>query len=373
MRLVVFGTGHPYRGGVARDTTLLVRALENRGNEMLFLTPSRQYPAWLYPGKDDRDPDACPKLECAEAVLDPMRPMSWAASKSTARDFSADAWLMPYWTWVWAGLWRWLLGGRRPPAVAIAHNPADHGAGFVKRAAASSVLRRCDAIFTHARILEEELAGAYPGLPTASYPLPAPDIGVLPDRAAARSQLDLPDDRRVALFLGLIRPYKGVELLLKAVASQDPGDQWFLVLAGEAWGGLGRDLQRMIDEFGIEDRVRLRLGWVPTAEVPALLAAADLMVLPYRSGSMSALPSLALSLGLPVLSTRVGGLPEVVEDGVNGILVEPGSADALARAFAELDGPKLAELTAGARGTRSRFTWDEYAATIEGLIAQVVS
>lgn len=373
MRLTVFGSGHPYRGGVARTTTDLVHALDGRGHDVLFLTPRRQYPPWLFPGASDRDPDACRRLDCAEVLLDPLQPLSWPRSKRRALDHEADAWILPYWTWAWSGLWRWLLRGRRPPVVALAHNPADHGAGLLRRSAARSVLRRCDAIFTHARILEEELAAAYPAVPTASHPLPAPELGDLPPREEARGQLDIRGDRKVALFLGLIRSYKGVDLLLEAISRQAADSNWMLVVAGEPWEDLGPALGRQVRALGIENLVRLRLGWVPEAEVPLLLAAADLVVLPYRSGSQSAVAPLALAAGLPVLSTRVGGLAEVVDDGVNGVLVEPGSAPALARAFEDLTPEKLDGLAAGARASRLRLTWDGYAAALEDLLERLAA
>ncbi len=368
MRLTVFGPGHPYRGGIARTTTDLVDVLETRGHDVLFLTPRRQYPKWLFPGADDRDPDACRRLACAEVMLDPLQPLSWPGSKRRALDHEAEAWILPYWTWAWAGLWRWLLRGRRPPVVAVAHNPADHGAGRLQRSAARSVLRRCDAVFTHARILEEELTAAYAGVPTASHPLPPPEIGELPPQEEARRQLEIPADRKVALFLGLIRSYKGVDLLLEAIARQPADRNWLLVVAGEPWEDRGPALEQQVRTLGIEDRVRLRLGWVPESDVPTLLAAADVVVLPYRAGSQSAVAPLALAAGLPVLSTRVGGLPEVVRDGVNGLLVEPGSIEELARALEELDAEKLADLAEGALASRSRLTWDGYAAALEDLI-----
>jgi glycosyltransferase involved in cell wall biosynthesis len=371
MRLIVFGSGHPYRGGVARTTTDLVGALEVRGHEMLFLTPRRQYPHWLFPGASDRDPEACRRLDCAEARLDPLQPFSWPASRRRAESYEADAWILPYWTWVWAGLWRWLLYGRRPPVVVIAHNPADHGAGFLRRLAARSVLERCDAIFTHARALEVELATAYPRHPTASYPLPPPAIGELPTRQEARDRLGLVTDRRVALFLGLIRSYKGVDLLIDAISRQPTGSDWLLLVVGEPWGELGTALERQVQNLGTEERVRMRLGWLPEAEVPTVLAAADIVVLPYRSGSQSAVAPLALAAGLPVLSTRVGGLAEVVEDGFNGVLVEPGSVNALARALEELTRERLAELAKGARVSQSRRTWDGYAEALEKLLSRI--
>jgi glycosyltransferase involved in cell wall biosynthesis len=124
--------------------------------------------------------------------------------------------------------------------------------------------------------------------------------------------------------------------------------------------------------LGISGRVRLEFGWVPEPEVPRLLAAADLVVLPYRSGSQSAVAPHALGAGVPVLSTAVGGLPEVVRHGVDGWLVAPGSVEELTQALEELDRPRLAALADGARQGRSRFTWDGYAEALEGLLENVV-
>jgi glycosyltransferase involved in cell wall biosynthesis len=372
MRLVVFGSGHPFRGGVARTTTEMVGALENRGHQALYLTPRRQYPNWLFPGASDRDPDACRLLACARPVLEPMNPMTWAASRRIAEIFAGDAWIVPYWTWAWAGLWRFLLGGTRPPAVAVVHNPVDHDAGIVQRRAARSVLGRCQALFTHAGSLERRLADAYPGVPTGFYLFPPTAVESLPDRTAARAALQLPADRRVALFLGLIRPYKGVDLLIDAVAELPPDSDWLVLVAGEPWGGLEKSLRRQVRDSGLEDRVRLALRWVPELEVPRLLVAADLVVLPYRSGSQSAVAPMALAAGVPVLTTDVGGVGEIVRHGIDGWVIEPGSVDALAAALVELDRPTLQRLGRGAVDGRGRLTWDGYADALEDLITSVV-
>ncbi len=372
LRLTVFGPGHPFRGGIARATTELVRVLEERGHDVLFLSARRQYPSWLYPGTSDRDPDACPKLPGSRAVLDPFRPDSWRAAQRAAAAHRADAWILPYWTWAWAGLWWALLRtDPRPPAIAVVHNPADHDAGWLQRTVAARVLGRCRGLFTHAEVLGRQLEGAYPGVPTRFHRLPAVGGGATLDRADARSELGVPDDRRVALFLGLIRPYKGVEVLLEAAARLPQGSDWLVWVAGEPWRSLGDRLERRVAELGLDRRVRLDLGWVPEPRVPVLLAAADLVVLPYLSGSQSAVAPMALAHGVPVLTTAVGGVPEIVSDGVNGVVVPPGDPAALAASLASLGRTTVAELAAGAERSSRELDWSGYAAALEELIGVV--
>jgi len=371
MELVVFGPGHPFRGGIARTTTELVRAMKARNHRIHFLTPRHQYHSWLYPGRHDRDPNACPRLEESLEILDPLAPTSWPHARRAALSFQADAWVIPYWTWAWAGWWRFLLRGKRPATAAVVHNPADHDANRVQRLAARIVLTRCQGLFTHAGSLARGLRTAYPDMPVACYPLPPPDTPTLPEAVASRAELGLPPDRRIALFLGLIRPYKGVDVLIDAVARLGAEQDWFLIVAGEPWGRLRASLEAQVRTNRLQNRVRLELDWVPEAEVPRLLAAADIVVLPYRAGSQSAVAPLALGAGVPVLSTAVGGVPEVVRDGVDGIIVAPDSAAELARALTELDRERLAKLAEGAVAGRRRLTWENYAAELEALLEQI--
>lgn len=369
MRLTVFGPGYPFRGGIARATTEVVGALEERGHEVLFLTPRRQYPTWLYPGGSDRDPEACRLMDCAERVLDPFQPLSWSTARRTAREHRADAWIVPYWTWAWAGLWWSILREpSRPATLAVVHNPVDHDAHFWQRLAAWRVLGGCQGLFTHARVLAAELERDYPSTPVAFYGLPAAGTPPTLSRDVARDELALPKDRRVALFLGLIRPYKGVDLLLEAAASLPEDSDWLVMIAGEPWGDLGEDLEAQVASLNLGRRVRLDLKWVPEGRVPTLVAAADLLVLPYRRGSQSAVAPMALAQGVPVLSTAVGGVPEVVLDGINGVIVPPGDPAAITRALEALTVERLGELAAGAKRTSADLSWSGYAAALEALL-----
>lgn len=373
MRLSVFGPGYPFRGGIARATTALVSSLVDRGHDLQFLTPWRQYPAWLYPGGSDRDPKACQPVSCSSPDLDPLNPLSWRHSRRRALEHDADVWVVPYWTWAWAGLWWFLLRDRqRPPAVAVVHNAVDHDAHLWQRMAARRVLGGCQGLFTHARVLASELEDAYPSVPVGAYGLPAAGAPVGPDRGCARRDLDLPKNRRVALFLGLIRPYKGVDLLLEAAARLPSDSDWLIVVAGEPWRDLGSSLERQVKDLGLGERVRLELCWIPEARVPTFLAAADVLVLPYRRGSQSAVAPMALAQGVPVISTAVGGIPELVRHGVNGIIVPPGDPAAIAAALESLNRGLLGELATGAADSAQNLTWNGYAAALEELLRSVV-
>jgi len=314
--LLVLGPGHPFRGGIARTTTDLVLALRERGHKVAFFTPYRQYPGWIYPGVGDRDPGACPQVEEARPVLAPLSPLAWAGLRRQARDVGAQAWILPYWTWAWAPWWRFLLTGfppDRPPAVAIAHNLADHDAGSLHRLAARLVLGRVEGLFTHAASLARRLGLLYPWVPVAHFPLPVPRVES-GGRNTAREGLGLGMDDRLAVFIGLVRPYKGVEDLLAAWSRLPEGSPWRLLVAGEPWGRLGQELRALHRRLHLGGRVRLELRWIPEGELGGLLEAADLVVLPYRHGSQSAVAPLAFAHGVPVLATAVGGLAEVVRD-----------------------------------------------------------
>lgn len=390
MRLTVFGPGFPLRGGIASTTTALVSALMERGHQVQFLTPQRQYPQWLFPGGQEKDPEACPEVEGAINSFAPLEPWTWPSARKRALDFDADLWIVPYWTWVWAPFWLYLLRGdvglpdhhrgvdqdrvrrSRPPAVAVVHNLNDHGGGGIQRRMARRVFARCQGFLTHAAVLKKGLEKILPGMAVAAYPLPAIlTKKPLPDRETARQRLAVSSEEHLALFLGLIRPYKGVGDLVEAFARLPEDSRWRLVVAGEPWGGLEKVLSDQVVGLGLTDRVELRFGWVPEAEIDQLISAADVLVLPYRSGSQSAVAPMALSRGLPVLATNVGGLPEIIEDGVSGLLVEPNDPEALACALRDLHGEKLAKLSVGASVAASQWTWGGYVGVLEAMVERI--
>jgi D-inositol-3-phosphate glycosyltransferase len=174
----------------------------------------------------------------------------------------------------------------------------------------------------------------------------SPDV----DRNRARQILGLDSGAPVLLFFGLIKPYKGLEFLLRAwprVLAEFPNSK--LLIAGEPMMPF-QPYRRLIDDLKIEDSVVLKLGYVPSAEVQYLFCAADAVVLPYVKISTSGVVPIAYRYARPVIGTSVGGMPEIVNEGQTGFLVPPCSEQPLAEAICRgLRNPSmLAEM--GARG-----------------------
>jgi glycosyltransferase involved in cell wall biosynthesis len=365
LRLALVGPSWPFRGGIARTTTELAAALAERGTLAAFLTPQRQYPRWLYPGGGDLDPAACPRLAVAQRCYSVLEPWTWGRLLRRLRAASPRVLVLPYWTWAWAPLFRLVQWRGNLPTLAVVHNVADHDASAAQRRAARAVLRRCCGFLCHAGEVAETLRRQFPGRALTVHPLPA-FAGPPADREAARRQLGVPEGTTAVLSFGLIRPYKGVEVLLEAARLLPADSPVVLLLAGEPWGGVGAVVQERLRDPALAGRVRAHLGWVAEDEVAWWAAAADVAVLPYRRATGSAVAALMLGYGLPLVASRVGGLAEVVEDGRNGLLVPPGEPAALAAALQRVVDPVVrARLAEGAQASAGRYSWASYATALE--------
>lgn len=366
MKIALIGPTYPFRGGIAHHTTLLCRALRSR-HEVLFISFSRQYPGPLFPGRSDVDPSREPlTANPVEHVIDSLNPATWVRAARKINRFSPTMVIVPWWVTFWAPLnltLTALLRRRgRPEIVFLCHNVVEHERHPIKALVTRLVLRRADRVVTHS---EEEtarvralLGARHKRVVTGFHPTYAPLGGQGLSREEARARLGLPPDRPVLLFFGFVRPYKGLDLLLTALAKVREGLPAELLVVGEFWGDRSR-YERMIERLGLGEAVRIVDRYVPNELIEPYFAAADLVVQPYRSVSGSGVCQLAYGLGRPVIATDVGSLSEVIEDGVNGRLVPAGDAFALAAAIREsLDPGLLAHLNRGATATAERFAWD---------------
>ena len=375
MKAAILGPTYPHRGGIAHYTTLLARALHAR-HSLSIVSFRRLYPGFLFPGTTqfDSSEDRIEPPVPPEPILDSLNPLTWRTAGSRLRALAPEFLVVPWWHPFFGpslGTAARLSKGRA--RIFLCHNVSPHEGTPLDRVLTSYGLGAADAFLVHARSEAEKLRSLARGRPVRVHPHPSYEIfsRSAPTREDARRALDL--DGRVILFFGYVRPYKGLEDLLRALTLAR-GNAWDrLVIVGEFYDPPER-YRALLDDPSIRDRVRVVNRYVPNEEVARYFAAADVAALPYREATGSGIAQIAFGAGLPVIATRTGGLEEVVEEGVSGLLVPPRDPKSLARAIERYFDESMEErLRAGVRAARLRFGWDALVDAIEELARECAS
>lgn len=354
VRLAIVGPILPFRGGIAQHTTMVHRTA-SASVETLTLSFTRQYPAWLFPGQSDQDPNLAGHREPGvDYCLDSLNPLTWRRAFDKIKAFAPDLVVIPWWTVYWAPMFGYL--GRRIrqadlPLTIICHNAVEHEAAAWKRWLSRLVLRRASGFLVHTRVDQQNLRRLGPGVPIQVHPHPIFEQFPVP-----QAERKLPRRRELELlFFGFVRPYKGLDVLIEAM-QRLAGRPVMLTIAGEFWRDQ-EETRQAITNAGIADQTEFRPGFHSERDSAELFARADCVVLPYRSATGSGIVPLAYHYGKPVLATRVGGLPDVVEEGRTGFLVEPEDPDALAEMLRGLSADQCAAMRPAIERIKQRMTW----------------
>ena len=376
MRISVVGPTYPFRGGIAHYTTFMVRQLRAAGYAAPLYSFTRQYPRWLVGGRSDRDPSSSPLRVDCEYILDPVNPFTWWQLYRRVRADHPDVlilqWWVPYWTPCLTVISSLIKRNTATKIMFICHNVVPHeGGGVIDRRLALTVLRLGDALLVHSEQDRYRLLALLPNARVIKAQIPSYSELVRHDDssrvAALRRDLGIAEHAPVMLFFGFVRPYKGLEYLIQAMARvRERLPDAHLLVVGEFWIS-PEFYQRYASEFGVAQAMTVVNRYVPNEDLQPYFDLADVVVLPYVSATQSAVVQLAFGFGKPVITTRVGGLYEVVEDGVNGLVVPPQDEGALAEAiiryFSEdLAAPFCANVAAQAI---TGFSWQELVTTIE--------
>ncbi len=376
-RFGIIGPTYPFRGGIAHHTTLLYRHMAARYPTGLFISFKRQYPSWLFPGTTDRDPSRQPLAVPCERLVDPWNPLSWWQTARRVAQFAPQLLVIPWWVTFWAlptGVIARLVRRNSPTRIVfVHHNVLPHEPRRWDPTLARFALKPGHGHVVQSGVEGERLRRLLPGAAPLVASIPIYDMlaDQMPDRIQARRQLELPVDAQVILLFGFVRPYKGLQHLLAALpAVRQRLPNVRLVIAGEFWGDKMSYLAQ-IARLGLEEAVVVRDAYIPNEQVASYFAAANVVVLPYVHATQSAVVPLAFGYKRPVITTRVGGLPELVRDGENGLLVPPQDstalADAICRYFEQgLEKPLSANLAA----EQEAASWETLLDAVEAAYAQ---
>jgi glycosyltransferase involved in cell wall biosynthesis len=375
MKFSVIGPTHPFRGGISHYTTLLVRQLRTR-HDVQFIAYSRQYPSWLYPGATDRDPSTTSVIEeQADSKFDALSLWQWWKVSRQVGLNRPDLVILPWSAVYWSPFYGlFLLGLKRfgnVKALFICHNVLEHEPSFFKSAISKIALSYGDVYLTHSEWDKQNLLSwlgklREPQVKTCVHPLYQPFSIERLNREEARTRLGI-KGKRVLLFFGFIREYKGLEYLLRSIPLILREYPIHLVIAGEVWGEVAPYIE-MIRGLDIDRHVTLINRYIPNEEVSVFFDAADLVVIPFVSATQSGVVQLAFAFGKPVVVGNVGGLPEAVQDGKTGYLVPPRNPEAIAHAVTNFyQGMRESEMVKAIQEMQSKDSWSALTSTIEDL------
>jgi glycosyltransferase involved in cell wall biosynthesis len=374
MKIALVGTAAPYRGGIAHWNMQLAEALAGHHTVEIF-NFRRQYPGFLFPGSSQFEDDAPSPAIPAPRLVDSMNPLNWISVGRRIRRSSPDLIIFRFWLPFFGPCFgtiaRVAKRGSSARVLFVCDNVLPHERRPFDRALTRYAFRQADAFLVQSASVEKELLDFWPGARYRTAPHPVYSrFGDRTDRDAARGRLGL-RGRRVVLFFGYVRAYKGLDVLLEAIGLLDPALDVELVVAGEFYEDRNTYDER-IRALPPGTRVTVHAEYTPTDRVRDYFSAADVVVLPYRSATQSGIAQIAYNFDVPVIASDVGGLAEVVKDGVTGSVVPPGDARALANSITAFFGSGVADrFRQNVRAEKSRYSWEHMVRTIEGLAEEI--
>ena len=195
------------------------------------------------------------------------------------------------------------------------------------------------------------------------------------DKTTARRQLNLPEDKTILINVGGLSPVKDQKTLIEAAAqiiTNKPG--LLLVLVGE--GETRKELESLVQSKGLQEQIRFA-GFQEVTKIPEWLNAADIFVLTSISEGSPNIILEAMSCALPIIATSVGGIPEMIRDGEEGLLIPPQAPEVLIEKLNILlgDAELQKKLSRNAlKVVQSNYaSWEKQASELKALYARVLA
>jgi glycosyltransferase involved in cell wall biosynthesis len=357
MKIAFLSTFYPFRGGIAQFNGALYRALENE-HEVKAFNFSLQYPKALFPGKTQfvDENDEVEKIP-TDRVLNAMNPATYLTTVKKIKAFQPDILIIGYWMPYMAPSLGYVAGKMQKhcKVISIVHNAVPHEKGVMDKSLSNYFFKRNKHCIALSEAVQKDIAESYPKVKVKVLHHPTYNhFGELIKKEEALNFLKLDSKVKYLLFFGLIRDYKGLDLLLKTMPLID--EELHLVVAGEVYGEFQK-YQEIIDNNKLKGRVHLHLKYIPDNEVKYYFSIAEAVVLPYKSATQSGIIAVAKHFDIPVVTTDVGGLREFIKDPSDGFVVENNTPKEIAKGIEEVISNKQTTTSEHKNG----LSWEKFA------------
>ena len=373
MKIAVLSCFYPYRGGISQFNACLYEEL-GKNHVVKAFNFKRQYPEFLFPGKTQHvtaDDEAVPVESVS--LLDTANPFTYVSTYRAIRDWNPDVLIVRYWMSYFAPSLGYITRKMKKhcKVISILDNVIPHEPHFFDAQLTEYFLKGCTGSVTLCEAVSKDLLALKPDARYAviQHPLYS-HFGEKKDRQATEEKLGIRHGMKNILFFGLIRTYKGLDILLEAFGMLP--DDYQLIVAGEPYGSFER-YQEIIDRLPGKDRIHLNLKYIKDSEVADWFSAADLAVLPYRSATQSGISSVSYHFEIPMVVTDVGGLKETIGDRGTGLVAREGTPECICKEIQRYfsDPAIKEECIANIRLEKDRLSWKAFAAKLEEFIGQL--
>lgn len=376
MRIAILSCFYPYRGGISQFNAALLEELGRQGNQVKAFNFTRQYPEFLFPGKTQyvTADDPAAKVE-STPVLDTVNPLSYVRTCRAIKAWKPELVIVRYWMSWFApslGFVARRLKKDGIKVISILDNVIPHESHWFDKPLTKYFLGGSSGAVTLCEAVSEDLAAINGKLKRTVIPHPLyTHFGTAQPREEALRKLGLDPKRKTLLFFGLIRRYKGLDILLEAFSKLD--DSYQLIIAGEPYGSFD-EYDRQVQAIpSAPERIVTHLAYIKDSEVSDFFSGADLCVLPYRSATQSGVSAIAFHFEVPMLVTDTGGLKESIADTGTGLLAEQCTAQAVADGInAFFADPEIAAgCKKNIRKQKDILSWERFARNLQDFAKKI--
>lgn len=376
LKNICIGPAFPYRGGIANFNESLCKAFREQGIDSRIITFTYQYPGFLFPGKTQYDEGEAPDGLPVRRMIHSLNPFSWRKTAkaiiSEQPDFVIIHYWMPFMAPALGKIARIIRRKSKIKVIAVTHNVIPHEKRMGDRMLTRYFVRSCDAFVSLAKSVLDDLS-VFTSNPNKIFsPHPIYDIfGEKTGKEEARKHLQLDPDARIILFFGIIRPYKGLDILVKAMSSEKLIEMDLqLLVAGEFYHDR-HYYTDLISQRGLENNVTISDGYIPKEKVKYYFCAADIVVQPYRSATQSGVTQIAYQFGTPMLVTNVGGLAEIVPHNEAGYVTAVDAGEITEALYDFFHNERWSEFTAGVKKHSEMFSWKTFTDRVIALLQRI--
>jgi len=377
--VVVLGTAYPYRGGLASFIEMIARTFGKQGKKVDVITFKLQYPEWLFPGETQFSKSPPPDGLNIIRMVNSVNPLNWLRVGLHIRRMRPDTVFLKYWTPFLAPcmgtICRIVSGNRHTVILTQLDNVVPHEKHFYDNILTRYFVNSVHGFLYMSQQVKSELDMFTTKKPAIFAPHPVfSNFGEKVTRHEACQQLNLPTDKHYVLFFGLIRDYKGLDLMLDAWANLRTNGQAHdkkLIIAGEFYTDKAPYIQQM-ERLGVSDDVIWHDRFIRDEDVKYYFSAVDVLVQPYKSATQSGVTQIAYQFETPMIVTNVGGLAEIVPDGQTGFVVETNALDITQAIEKIYENDNLQRMAENMITEKRRFSWDHFAEQLGKLYETVI-